>query len=138
MAAHELRVEPLASEIPRLIEWLEARCSSEGLSEDATLQIALAVEEAVSNVINHAFAGLPPPYVTTVRLNIAEQLVSVEIVDNGHPFDPTKAPDPDVSASLEGRSPGGLGIHLIRGMMDRISYRRSDDTNVLRLEQARR
>jgi len=138
MASKELRVEPLVAEIPRLIDWLEAGCAAEGLAEDATLQIALAVEEAVSNVVNHAFAGLPPPYLIIVRLDITSQLVAVEIVDNGHPFDPTTAPDPDVSVSLEGRSPGGLGIHLIRGMMDRIRYRRDDDNNILRLEQVRR
>jgi anti-sigma regulatory factor (Ser/Thr protein kinase) len=138
MASHELRVEPLVSEIPRLIEWLEARCGAEGITDDATLQIALAVEEAVSNVVNHAFAGLPPPYMIRVRLDIMDESVAVEIVDNGHPFDPTSAPDPDLTQPLEGRNPGGLGIHLIRGMVDRIQYRHSDGKNILRLEQARR
>lgn len=138
MASQELRVEPLISEIPRLIDWLEARCGEAALAEDATLQIALAVEEAVSNVINHAFAGLPPPYLIVVRLDITNQTIAIEIVDNGHPFDPTTAPEPDVSLSLEGRSVGGLGIHLIRGMMDRVSYRRAGDSNILRLEQTRR
>ena len=138
MASQELRVEPLLTEIPRLINWLEAACGADGLQEDTTLQIALAVEEAVSNVINHAFAGLPPPFLITVRLDITSRAVAIEIVDNGHPFDPTTAPDPDVSLSLEGRSPGGLGIHLIRGMMDRVTYRRTGDNNILRLEQTRR
>jgi len=138
MASHELRVEPLVSEIPRLIEWLEAHCGAEGITDDATLQIALAVEEAVSNVVNHAFAGLPPPYMIRVRLDIMGESVAVEIVDNGHPFDPTTAPDPDLTQPLEGRNPGGLGIHLIRGMVDRLQYRYIDGKNILRLEQARR
>jgi anti-sigma regulatory factor (Ser/Thr protein kinase) len=138
MASHELRVEPLASEIPRLIQWLEARCGADGIADDATLQIALAVEEAVSNVINHAFAGLPPPFLIMVRIDINSELVAIEIIDNGHPFDPTLTPDPDLSQPLEGRNPGGLGIHLIRGMMDRIQYQRRDNHNVFRLEQRRR
>jgi anti-sigma regulatory factor (Ser/Thr protein kinase) len=138
MAAHELRIEPIASEIPRLIEWLEARCGADGLVDDVTLQLALAVEEAASNVVNHAFAGLPPPFLINVRLDITGESVAVEIIDNGHPFDPTAAPDPDLSQPLEGRNPGGLGIHLIRGMMDRIQYQRRDGNNIFRLEQRRR
>jgi len=59
------------------------------------------------------------------------------VIDNGHPFDPTAAPEPDLSLPLERRRPGGLGIHLMRSMMDRVHYRRSDGSNILRLEKAR-
>ena len=138
MASQELRVEPLISEISRVTGWLESCCVAEGLAEDATLQIALALEEAVTNVINHAFAGLPPPYQITVRIEITRDRIAAEVIDNGHPFDPTSMPDPDITLPLEGRPPGGMGIHLIRSMMDRMQYRRTDGNNFLRLEQARR
>ncbi len=138
MASHELCLEPRVSEIPRLIDWLEACCGADGLADDVTLQIALALEEAVLNVIVHAFAGLPPPYLIRVRLDITGDSFAAEIIDNGRPFDPTSAPDPDLLLPLERRHPGGLGIHLMRNMMDRIHYRRSDGNNILRLEKARR
>lgn len=138
MAVYQLHVEPVISEIPRVIGWLENCCTATGFTEEATLQIALALEEAVSNVINHAFAGLPPPFLIDVRLDITDQLFVAEIVDNGHPFDPTSVPDPDITQPIEGRPPGGMGIHLIRSMMDRVVYQRSDDANVLRMEQTRR
>ena len=138
MAAHELRVAPQVSEIARLIDWVEGCCGADGLADDATFKIALAVEESVMNVISHAFAGLPPPHLIRVRLDITAEMFAAEIIDNGHPFDPTTAPEPDLSLPLERRHPGGLGIHLIRSMMDRIHYRRSDGNNLLRLEKARR
>ena len=83
----------------------------------------LALEEAVTNVINHAFAGLPPPHLIRVRLDITAELFAAEVIDNGQAFDPTTAPDPDLTLPLEQRTPGGLGIHLMRNVMDRLQYR---------------
>jgi len=137
MAAYELQVEPQVSEIPRLIDWIAACCGADAVAEETGFKVTLAIEEAVMNVIAHAFAGLPPPHAITVRLTITHETLTAEIIDNGCPFDPTTAPDPDLSLPLEERPPGGLGIHLMRGMMDRLQYRRGDGRNILRLEKAR-
>jgi anti-sigma regulatory factor (Ser/Thr protein kinase) len=138
MSSLDLDVTPQVSEVPLLIEWIGSRCGAEGLAEDATLKMTLAIEEAVINVITHAFEGLPLPHSIKVRLDITAASVTAEIIDNGQPFDPTSAPDPDLSPPLEERRPGGLGIHLMRSMTDRLHYRRSDGRNILRLETARR
>ena len=137
MASHELSVGPQASEIPRLIDWVEACCGADGIADAIRFKMMLALEEAVTNVINHAFVGVPPPYLITVRLDITAAAVVAEVSDSGHPFDPTSAPDPDLSLPLEQRRPGGLGIHLMRGVMDRLDYRRSGGNNILRLEKRR-
>ncbi|HEV2336345.1 MAG TPA: ATP-binding protein [Stellaceae bacterium] len=138
MASHHLDVKPQVGEVARLIEWIGSCCAADGLTEEATFKMTLAVEEAVANAISHAFAGLPPPHSITVRLDIAAQSIAAEIIDNGRPFDPTEAADPDLSAPLVARDPGGLGIHLMRRMVDRLSYRRGEGKNILRLETARR
>lgn len=138
MAAYELCIEPRVSEIPRLIDWVEACCGADGVADHVTFRVALAVEEAVTNVISHAFNGIPPPHQLTVRLAITSQLFTAEIVDNGHPFDPTAVAPPDLSLPIEQRLPGGLGIHLMRSIVDRIAYRRSGGMNRLRLEKAAR
>jgi len=138
MTSHELDVEPQVGEVPRLIDWAQSRCAAEGLAEDLTFKLTLALEEAVANAIAHAFLGQPPPHLIKVRLDITAQSISAEIVDNGRPFDPTAAPGPDLSLPLEERGPGGLGIHLMRSMMDRVHYRRGNGNNILRLEKARR
>ena len=137
MASYELDAEPQVGEVPRLIDWVGSCCAAEGLAEDLTFKLTLALEEAVANVITHAFQGLPPPHSIKVRLVITAQSVGAEIIDNGRPFDPTAAPGPDLSLPLEERDPGGLGIRLMREMMDRVHYRRSAGNNILRLEKAR-
>ena len=136
MASYELCFPPQVSEIPRLIDWVEACCGDAGVTDQVSFRLALAIEEAATNVIGHAFAGLPPPHVITVRLDISPQLLVAEIIDNGHPFDPTAVPPPDLTLPLEQRTPGGLGIHLMRSMVDRLQYRRSGGQNRLRLEKS--
>lgn len=138
MASHELDVKPEVGDVARLIGWLEACCAEQGLAEDLKSSFTLALEEAVVNVITHAFEGLPPPHSIMVRLDITAASVTAEITDNGRYFDPTSAPDPDLSLPIEERDPGGLGIHLMRGMVDQVRYRRSDGNNILQLETARR
>src|SRR5271170_3049025 len=136
MASHELCVQPQVSEIPHLIDWIESCCGDQNIGHDAAFKMTLALEEAVMNVISHAFEGRPPPHLITVRLDVTNGLIAAEVIDNGHPFDPTAAPDPNLSMPLDERNPGGLGIHLMRSMMDRLDYRRSNGNNVLRLEKA--
>ena len=137
MASHELDVKPQVGEVPRLIDWVQSCCAAEGLAEDLTFKLTLALEEAVANVTTHAFPGLPPPHSIKVRLDITARSVSAEIIDNGRPFDPTAAPGPDLSLPLEERDPGGLGILLMCEMMDRVHYRRDSGNNILRLEKLR-
>jgi len=138
MQSDELRLEPLLSEIPRLIEWVEARCAAAEIAGEIAMKLALVLEEAVANVIQHGLCGSPPPHRITVRLDVDADSVAAEVTDNGSPFDPTSAPPPDLSLPLEQRPPGGLGIHLMREMMDGLDYRRSGDSNILRLRKARR
>ena len=137
MALHELYVEPQVSEVPRLNAWIETCLGAEEVGEDIAFKLTLSVEEAVMNVIDHAFVGRPPPHVIRLQLDISTERVVAEVIDNGHAFDPTTAPDPDVALPLEEREPGGLGVHLMRNMMDRLSYRYDGGNNILRLEKAR-
>jgi anti-sigma regulatory factor (Ser/Thr protein kinase) len=138
MQSDELRLEPLISEIPHLIKWVEARCALAGVAGEIAMKLALVLEEAVANVIHHGLPGSPPPHRISVRLDIGADSVAAEVIDNGRPFDPTGAPPPDLSLPLEQRPPGGLGVHLMRELMDGLDYRRSGDRNILRLHKARR
>jgi anti-sigma regulatory factor (Ser/Thr protein kinase) len=137
MAAYELDLDDPPSAIERLTDWVGACGAADGLADELTFKLTLALEEGVTNVLGYAFEGMPPPHRVSVRLDITERSVAAEIVDNGRPFDPTAAEGPDLSLPLEERDPGGLGIHLMRSLMDEVRYRREDGTNILHLEKAR-
>jgi serine/threonine-protein kinase RsbW/sigma-B regulation protein RsbU (phosphoserine phosphatase) len=138
MASHEMTVAPDLAAIPPLNDWVEERCQEAGLGGELAFKLMLAIEEAVTNVVSYAFAEMPPPHRIQIRLVIDEDRCAAEIVDNGRPFDPSAAPPPDLTGTIEERDPGGLGIHLIRNMADRVEYRREDGQNRLRIETARR
>jgi anti-sigma regulatory factor (Ser/Thr protein kinase) len=137
MAEYRFDIAPDIAEIPRLLDWVEECCAQCGVDGETPFKFALALEEAVANVINHAFAGTSTPPRIAVELAIDGDRVAAEVTDNGRPFDPTAAPEPDRAAPLKDRDVGGLGIHLIRRMMDRVDYRRAGNENRLRLEKAR-
>jgi len=138
MASHEMTVAPDLSAIPPLNEWVEEHCQEAGLGAELTFKFTLAIEEAVTNVVSYAFADMPPPHRIRLRLDIDGDRCAAELIDNGRAFDPSAAPPPDLTGPLEEREAGGLGIHLIRNMVDRVEYRREDGQNRLRIETARR
>jgi sigma-B regulation protein RsbU (phosphoserine phosphatase) len=94
----------------------------------------LAMEEAVVNVMSYAYPADTVGDVTIEAVTIADQL-QFTITDSGTPFDPTAKEDVDTTLSAEERPIGGLGIHLVRQLMDSITYERIDGKNVLTLRK---
>ena len=134
---YRLSLAPDIAEISRLIDWVETCCGEAGVANDTAFKLALVLEEAVANVIHHAFADMPAPHRVTVELAIDPERVAALVIDNGQAFDPSSAPEADITLPLEERDPGGLGIRLIRQMMDRVDYSRVANENRLRLEKMR-
>ena len=96
------------------------------------MSINLALEEAVTNVISYAY---PEGTEGEIKVDAIARKDSLRftISDFGQEFDPTATPEVDTSLALEDRPIGGLGIHLVRKIMDRVSYKRQDDMNILTL-----
>ncbi|MBO7604833.1 MAG: ATP-binding protein, partial [Bacteroidales bacterium] len=130
--SHENRItlDNDIKQIPRLEGFVNAIASRHGLSEADASGINLALEEAVTNVVLYAY-----PQGKNGRIDLDSQYVDgrLEFIlsDSGIEFDPTKAPDVNVEASLEDRKIGGLGIHLVKTIMDSVSYERKGGKNVL-------
>ena len=121
-------------EVPRLNAIVDEVCKSVGFDEGKTMEIKVAVEEAVVNVMNYAY---PPEQRGDVTIEAASNDIRLKftIIDSGKPFDPTVQNEVDTTLSAEARSIGGLGIHLIRQNMDSINYERVDNLNVLTLRK---
>ena len=95
------------------------------------MQLELAVEEAVVNICLYAYEV--PPGELLVRVDSAEGQFVVELIDEGVPFDPLGVEEPDLVAPAGERQVGGLGIFLVRRVMDEVAYRRDGSSNILRL-----
>ena len=111
-------------QIPTLAEWLETL----PVPAELNMPINLALEEAVTNVMLYAYPDGPG----RVLVEFTPPM-TFTITDSGIPFDPTKKEDADISLSAEERPIGGLGIFLVRQIMDEVSYERKDNKNILTL-----
>jgi sigma-B regulation protein RsbU (phosphoserine phosphatase) len=119
-------------QIPTLAEWIDGL----EIPAELNMQVNLALEEAVSNVMLYAYpdTNSGQVFVEFVRLDDAEgSQIIFTISDSGIPFDPTQKPPVDTTLSAEERSIGGLGIHLVRQLMDKVEYKRQEDKNILTL-----
>ena len=138
MQSDELRLEPLLSEIPRLIEWVEARCAAAGVAGEIAMKLALVLEEAVANVIQHGLPGSQPPHrITCGSMSTPTVWLPRSSTTEGRSIRPALHRRTFRCRSNSGLR-AGLGIHLMREMMDGLDYRRSGDSNILRLRKARR
>src|SRR5262245_10174783 len=119
------------SEVARLSRLVEAFGESEGLGPEAVFSMNLALDEVVTNVIRYAHDddGRQRPIV--VRLALEQDVLTAQVEDDGRAFNPLEAPAPDTRASIDERPIGGLGIHLVRSVMNSVEYRREDGRNVL-------
>lgn len=117
-------------EIGRMAAFLEEIGEELNLSTEVSFNIHLALEEAVTNVIMYAYPQDEEHTFTLTMRQIDNRLI-FKIIDSGKEFDPTLHPEANVTLSLEERPIGGLGIFLIRNIMQAVKYRRVGDKNIL-------
>ena len=122
------------SEITRLYEFIEELGNDFSLSPDIVFNLNLVLEEAVVNIINYAY---PKEEHQNIYLSarMHEGSIILVLTDTGKEFDPTAAPEADVTLSADDRQIGGLGIFLIRQIMNEVKYERIEGKNVLTLEK---
>lgn len=129
---HSITLTNDIQQVPQLAEFVDMVCEEVGMDMAVAIQMNLAMEEAVVNVMTYAY-----PAGTIGNVNIEAQAnderLKFTIIDSGIPFDPTTKDEVDTTLSAEERPIGGLGIHLVRQLMDSINYERIDGKNVLTL-----
>ena len=120
------------AEIPPATELAARWLVSRGIAEHHTHFARLVIDEVVSNCVKYGYRDSCEHH---IEIEIAHEadLLLVSIIDDGHPFNPLEHPEPDTSLPIEQREIGGLGIHLLRKMADRIEYERIEGRNRLTL-----
>lgn len=118
------------SELKRMSEAVSAWCQGNNISSAVEFHVNLALDEIISNVIRYGWKD-SGDHQFNVRLSLLNDEVTVEIEDNATPFNPLEAPVPDLDRPLDERPVGGLGIHLVRQVMDGLEYQRQDGKNLV-------
>ena len=112
-------------------EFVTHAAEAAGLDARAVYAVQLAVDEACSNIIKHAYGGEGRGDIECTCI-INENGLAVILRDHGRPFDPTSVPEPDLYASIEDRKVRGLGLYFIRQLMDQVRFEfTADSGNVL-------
>ena len=111
-------------------EFVARAAEAAGLDARAVYQVELAVDEACSNIVEHAYGGEGHGDIeVTCRIN--SDGLTVMLRDYGRPFDPTGVAPPDLHASLEDRDLGGLGLYFMRQLMDEVHFEFTPDSGNL-------
>ena len=127
---------PAVSEsIPEITEIIEGLMDEEGVGMREKMQIDVALDEVLSNIVRYAYGPEGGNFTVQYAFNPDTRRVSITIIDEGSAFDPLEKEDPDITLNAEERPIGGLGIYLVRRVMDSVTYRRSSGRNILHMEK---
>ncbi len=113
-------------------EYVGEKARAAGFGEKDIYSIQLATDEAASNVIEHAYEGVPDAFFE-LTCEFKNDRMTITLLDHGKTFDPSKVDVPDVKADLSDRKIGGLGIYLMRKLMDEVRYESTPSGNLLTL-----
>lgn len=122
------------SEIERLNIILFQFGKINNLSKNILFKMNLALEETVTNIIKYAYND-DTEHAILIHISLSCGILTAEIEDDGKPFNPLNSPKPDIDKPIEDRTIGGLGIHIVRNLMDKIEYRRDRNKNFLILRK---
>ena len=118
---HLAHVSATALGVRKVADALDAFCAAEQVPADVAWRLHVAVDEVIANIVEHGTAGGVPADID-VQFRRDGDLVEITIVDNAAAFDPLRAAPPDVTAPLDERRLGGVGILLVKTLMDDVLY----------------
>lgn len=127
----EARIElpGTAEQLDTVMGFLSAFWGDADLPPGGQFPFELSLEELFMNVAMHGSAGSDTPRTVVLALHAAGSTVTAVIEDDGIAFDPLNAPPPDLDSDIEDRPIGGLGVYLVKEMMDQVDYARADGRN---------
>lgn len=131
----ELCVPAELEQLDSALAFVSAELEAAECDAEAQTQIMIAVEEIFVNIFSYAYP--PKEGMVTIRMQIegTPANVQIEMIDQGVPYDPLRREDPDITLSAQERDIGGLGIFMVKQIMDEVSYRYEDHSNILTIRK---
>ena len=132
----ELTVEAIVEQIETVTEFVNAELEKLDCPMKARIQLDIAIDEIVSNIAYYAYGEKTGTVTVRIEALQKENGVQLMFLDSGVPYDPLTRQDPDISAQIEERKEGGLGIFLVRKTMDDMKYEYKDGQNCLTIRKS--
>jgi serine/threonine-protein kinase RsbW len=117
----ELIVKSRTENLSLIRDFISSQASSSGLTAEEIENIMLAVDEACTNIIKHAYKSYPDGDIV-IKLEYNHDKLIISIIDHGNTFDPDTVPDPDLQKYYRNGKVGGLGMYLMKTLMDEVKY----------------
>lgn len=123
------------SSLGKICEFVTREAKEAGLNEDSVYAVQLAVDEACSNIIEHAYRNQGDGKIIC-ECNVVEDGLEIVLKDRGKPFDPESVPEPQIGVPIEDLQLRGVGLYLIRNIMDDVTFEFNDkDGSILKMRK---
>jgi len=129
----QITVPAITDRLDEVFNFIESAMRNAGMDDRQQNNIKIAVEEIFVNIVSYAFPTGEGE--VSVSVTAVSDKLSIEFCDSGTPYDPLAKADPDISLSADEREIGGLGIYMVKKMMDDVCYRYEDGKNILIIEK---
>ncbi len=124
----DIRLKNQLPEIHRLADLVDAFFSDRGLSPKLSYNFNLALDEIITNIVSYGYDD-EDEHAIDVRLEVIDGVVEAEVVDDAKAYNPLDAKEPDITADLDDRPIGGLGVFFVKELMDDVRYRYENGRN---------
>ena len=125
----ELLIDAVIENLDEVLDFVNAELKTMGCALKTQHQIAIAVEEVFVNIANYAYNPGKGPVL--IRMKLSGDDLEIVVEDSGKPYNPLEQPEPDIKASANDRPIGGLGVFMVKKIMDTIEYLNENGTNKL-------
>jgi anti-sigma regulatory factor (Ser/Thr protein kinase) len=129
---NELTIDARVGNLNMVVRFIAERLEAAGCSMKQQAQMTIAAEEVFVNIALYAYGQKGGS--ATVRVSVGDEAV-VEFEDGGRPYNPIEKKDPDITAGADKREIGGLGVFMVKKLMDSVEYRRDVEKNILTLRK---
>ena len=124
MTTVETTIANRRDDLARVTRIVEDLAATHHLARDVVADVNVALDEVLTNILTYGYDD-DEIHEIRVRLSLDQEVIEVEVEDDGRPYDPTALAPPDLSAPLRDRPVGGLGMHFVRNLMSEVTYARA-------------
>jgi len=128
----ELLIEAKVENLETVLEFVSQNLDESNFQMKERMQICVAVEEIFVNISNYAYN--PETGGAIIRISVGNEVI-VEFEDGGKPYNPLEKEDPDITLNAQQRDIGGLGIYMVKNIMDVVEYKHENGKNILTIRK---